>query len=68
MITDPAELPDLRLRMRERVMTSEYGYEVVRRLDAGKARSPLDWPVRRRSGERALSLAYSSWLVARHAV
>ncbi|MGW4112562.1 hypothetical protein ACWEFJ_16940 [Actinosynnema sp. NPDC004786] len=37
MIADPAELPDLRLRMREWVMTSECGHEVARRLNAGKS-------------------------------
>ncbi|MFE2755001.1 hypothetical protein ACFXGA_23660 [Actinosynnema sp. NPDC059335] len=37
MIDDPTELPDLRLRMREHVMTTECGYELVRRLVAGKS-------------------------------
>lgn len=37
MIGDPTELPNLRLRMREHVMTTECGYELVRRLVAGKS-------------------------------
>ncbi|WP_158852364.1 hypothetical protein [Saccharothrix deserti] len=37
MITSPTELPDLRLRMREHVMTSKWGHEIVHRLDEGKA-------------------------------
>ena len=67
MIADPAELPDLRLRMRERVMTAECGHEVVRRLNAGKS-AVTPRLVGRRSGERALSPARCSWLVGRRAV
>ncbi|QFZ16942.1 hypothetical protein [Saccharothrix syringae] len=37
MIADPAELPDLRLRMREHIMTPACGHELVRRLAAGKS-------------------------------
>ncbi|MFE2751128.1 hypothetical protein ACFXGA_03885 [Actinosynnema sp. NPDC059335] len=37
MITSPTDLPDLRLRMREHVLTSACGHEFVRRLDSGEA-------------------------------